>query len=163
VIGIDSMVLVYAGLVPRKSSEKTDKLEELSLRAKLLMHLKKKDTIVLPTIVVSEVLVPVPPAQRGLLVAKLSSMFLFAPFDMPSAVIAADLWARHKQLPADQQYRRRPVLKADAMVVAAAKSQGATEFYSHDKKCRALADLVMTGCDLPTRDPEHPLFPLPRD
>jgi len=39
------------------------------------------------------------------------------------------------------------------MIVAAAKSAGATEFYSHDKRCRALADTVMRGCDLPKSDP----------
>jgi len=53
----------------------------------------------------------------------------------------------------DLQYNQRHVLKADAMIVAAAKSAGATEFYSHDKKCRALAKRVMKSFDLPTRDP----------
>ncbi len=148
------MILVYAGVVPRKSSEKSESLEELSLRAKLLLHMKKSDLIVLPTIAMSEVLVPVPPAQRGLLATKLSDMFLFATFDMHSAVIAADLWTRHKQLPTDMQYKKRHVLKSDAMIIATAKSAGATEFYTHDRKCRALANLVMTACDLPENDPD---------
>ena len=153
-IGIDSMILVYAGVVPRKSSKMSKKLEELSLRAKLLLHMKKSDTIVLPTIAVSEVLVPVPPAQRGLLAAKLSGMFLFAPFDMPSAVIAADLWTRHKKLPTDLQYSKRHILKSDAMIIATAKSAGATELYTHDRKCRALAGLIMTAPHLPQNDPD---------
>jgi hypothetical protein len=59
-IGIDSMILIYAGWVPRKSSHKLDELESLSVRAKLLLHMKQKDTIVFPTVAVSEILVPVP-------------------------------------------------------------------------------------------------------
>ena len=38
------------------------------------------------------------------------------------------------------------------MIVASAKAAGATEFYSHDQKCRNLAGLVMTARDLPTGD-----------
>jgi hypothetical protein len=41
------------------------------------------------------------------------------------------------------------MLRADAMIVASAKGAGATEFYSNDDKCRALADLVMIGRTLP--------------
>lgn len=51
------------------------------------------------------------------------------------------------------QYKERHVLRSDAMIVATAKAAGATEFYSHDRKCRALADIVMTGRELPTHDP----------
>ena len=36
------------------------------------------------------------------------------------------------------------------MIVASARAGGATEFYSHDHKCRALAKLLMTAHDLPT-------------
>ncbi|OHB68289.1 MAG: hypothetical protein A2V70_20405 [Planctomycetes bacterium RBG_13_63_9] len=153
-IGIDSMVLVYAGLVPRKSNEKSEDIKELSLRAKLLLHMKRRDTIVLPTTAMAEVLVPVPEEQRGRVVAILSNMFFVASFDKPSAVIAADLWARHKKLPPDLQYKRRHVLKSDAMIIATAKSAGASEFYTHDRNCRALASLVMTAPSLPENDPD---------
>ncbi len=152
-IGIDSMVLVYAGVVPRKSGKLSKKLEELRVRSTLLLHMHSKDIIVLPTIAISELLVPVPTAQKGVLISQLSSRFLCPPFDMSAATIAAEVWSQHKKLPSDLQYTNRHILRADAMIVASAKSAGATEFYSNDKKCRALADLVMTGCELPTRDP----------
>lgn len=152
-IGIDSMILVYAGLVPRKPGKSSKELEELRVRAKLLLHMHREDIIVLPTIAVSEVLVPVPASQRGVLVTQLSSRFVCPAFDLAAAAIAADLWSRHKKLPGDLQYKSRHVLRADAMIVAGAKSAGATEFYSHDKRCRALADIVMRGCDLPKSDP----------
>lgn len=152
-IGIDSMVLIYAGWVPRKSGKLSKELEELAVRSQLLLHMHSKDIIVLPTIAVAELLVPVPAAQKGELTSKLSSRFLCPSFDMPAAAIAAELWSEHNKLPSNLQYTSRHVLRADAMIVAAARSAGATEFYSNDKRCRALADLVMTGCELPTRDP----------
>ena len=164
-IAIDSMVLVYAGLAPRKSSEKSKEFEELAIRAKFLfdMHLGKgKAPIILPSIAVSEILVPVPEAQRGVLTAKLSSLFVCPAFDLAAAAIAASLWSEYKKLPESSQYKRRHVLRSDAMIVASAKAAGATEFYTHDRKCRTLANLVMIARDLPTNDPEHPLFPLPR-
>jgi len=154
VIGIDSMILIYAGLVPRKSGKLSKYLEELRVRSKLLLHMQGKDTIVLPTIAISELLVPVPAARRGILLTELLARFVCPSFDLSAAAIAAALWSEHKKLRSDLQYKNRHVLRADAMIVATAKSAGATEFYSHDKRCRALADIVMTGRDLPTRDPD---------
>ena len=150
-VGIDSMVLVYAGLVPRKSRKPFP--QELTVRAKVLLHMHQDDTIVLPTIAVSEVLVPVPTSHKGALVATLSGRFVCPSFDLPAAAIAAELWSQHKNLPKDFQYSSRHVLRSDAMIVASVKSAGATEFFSHDRKCRALANLVMTAQDLPKRDP----------
>ena len=151
-VGIDTMVLIFAGVVPRKG-KKSKELEELRVRAQLLLHQMRDETVVLPTIAVAELLVPVPEAKRGQLIATVSGRFMCPSFDLPAAAIAADLWAHHGKLPKDLQYNQRHVLKADAMIVAAAKSAGATEFYSHDKKCRALANRVVKSFDLPTRDP----------
>lgn len=153
-IGIDSMILIYAGWGPRKSDKVSSNAEELGVRSKLLLHMNRKDIIVLPTVAISEILVPVSPAQRGVLLAKLTDRFLCPPFDLPAAAIAADLWSRHKTLPKNLQYTKRQVLRADTMIVATAKVAGATKFYSHDRKCRALANMVMTGCELPVRDPD---------
>jgi hypothetical protein len=44
------------------------------------------------------------------------------------------------------------------MIVASAKAAGATRFYSHDTECRALASLIMTSYDLPTKDSDNPMF-----
>jgi hypothetical protein len=145
------MVLVYAGLVPRKSGKAFP--QELTVRAKILLHVHRNDTIVLPTIAVSEVLVPVPTSQKGALAATLSGRFVCQSFDLPAAAIAAELWSQHKNLPRDLQYHDRHVLRSDAMIVASVKSAGATEFFSHDRKCRALADLVMNAQELPKWDP----------
>jgi hypothetical protein len=155
-VGIDSMILVYAGLVPANPDTKPEDFDELQVRSKLLLHklAKSKTTIFLPTIAVSELLVPVPSAQKGLLIASLEAKFVCPPFDLPAAAIAADLHSQHASLPQDLKYTERRVLKADTMIVASARAAGATDFYSHDKRCRALANLIMKGHDLPTNDPE---------
>lgn len=153
-IGIDSMVLIYAGVVPRKPGKTTEASRELQIRSKILLHMCRKDIIVLPTIAISEVLAPVPTNQRGALLSELAQLYLCSPFDLRAADIAAGILSEYKKSPGGSQYKRH-VLRADAMIVATAKSAGAKDFYSHDKKCRALADLVMTGRDLPTRDPNN--------
>jgi hypothetical protein len=88
------------------------------------------------------------------LIATLSERLVCPSFDLHAAAIAADLWAQHQKLPADLQYTKRHVLKADVMIVASAKAIGATDFYTHDKRCRALAGIMMTAHDLPTDDPD---------
>jgi hypothetical protein len=154
-IGIDSMVLIYAGLVPVNPQSRSQDYEELRIRATLLIHrcAHDKTTIFLPTVAISELLVPVPRVQKGALIAALQKRFVCAPFDLPAAAIAADLWVEHKKLPQDMQYRDRHVLRADTCIVASVFAAGAREFYTHDEKCRALAGLIMTARDLPTRDP----------
>jgi len=154
-VGIDSMILVYAGFVQANLKKHSKDSEDLWVRSKLLLHqiARQNATILLPTIAISELLVPVPKAQKGALIAALEEKFVCPPFDLAAAAIAADLWSQHKKLPQDLQYGNRHVLRADTMIVASVCAAGATEFYSHDRKCLALANLVMKAHDLPTSDP----------
>lgn len=151
---IDTMILVYAGLAPAKSAT-AKQFAQLSARAKLLilMLAQKRETIVVPTIVVSELLVPLPQDLHGRFIAEFQKRFICPPFDLHAAEIAAVLWSKHAKLPQDQQYTQRKLLKADVMIVASAKAAGATDFYSHEKACRTLASQVMQAHDLPKRDP----------
>jgi predicted nucleic acid-binding protein len=156
IVGIDSMILIYAEIVPSKESSRAADFKDLRDRSKLLllMAARKKDTILLPTVAISELLIPVPTSQMGSLIAVLQRKFVCPPFDLRAATIAADLWSQHKKLPQDQQYDKRQILRADAMIVASVLAAGATEFYTHDRKCQTLAGLVMTARDLPIRDPD---------
>ncbi len=156
IVGIDSMILIYAEVVPAKKAARSSDWDDLRVRSKLLLHIaaRKEGMILLPTVAISELLIPVPNAQRGALIAALQKLFVCPAFDLPAASIAADLWSQHRKLPQDQQYDRRQVLRSDSMSIASAKAAGATDFYSHDKKCRNLAALVMTARDLPTDDPD---------
>jgi len=152
IVGLDSMIVVYAGVAPSRKQTRPKNFDELRIRAKILLFQLARDkaTVVFPTIAVAELLVPVPDAQKGILIAALNEKFVCGPFDLPASAIAAELWSRHAELPKELQYRERHVLKADAMILAAAKAAGVTEFYSHDRRCRKLAGLIgMKGRDLP--------------
>jgi len=127
-------------------------IQELHRRARILSAAltEQKATIILPTVVVSELLTGIEPANHGQFLATLQARFLIPPLDLRAAALAAQLWIEHRKLPPDQKLERR-VLKADVLVVASAKVAGATVFYSHDTKARTLANLAkMEARDLPT-------------
>ena len=150
--GIDSMTLIYAGVAPPKSG--VEIAEDLRLRSKLLLYIlgRRESPIILPMIAVSELLVPLSPTQRGALLQELTRRFLCPVFDLRAAALAAELFAEHLQLP-NRHYPDRTVLKADLMIVASAKAAGATEFFSNDPHCRALAKLAgLKDRELPTGD-----------
>lgn len=146
------MVLIYAGLAPRSSQGSAER-DELAVRSKILLKMHEDGTIVLPTTCAAEIAVPIPMALRAPFMGKLAERFTCHPFDLHAAAIAADLWQHSKKLPRSTHYKDRHLLKADIMVVASAKAAGATQFYSHDQKCRALAKHVMQAHDLPKDDP----------
>ena len=156
IAGIDSQILVYAGLVPKKSGRAplSEDDKRLSFRATILLNNLKDETVVLPMLAVAELLVPVALSKRGSLITALSEMFSCPDFDEKAAAIAAEIWAKYKTVPADQRYENRHVMRVDALIVASAKSAGATDFYTNDDNCRALANLVMKGRELPTHSEE---------
>jgi hypothetical protein len=156
IFGIDSNIVVYAGLVPlaASSSAKSAEWINFSRRAKILLHELRDQMVVLPMIAVAEVLVPVPVKRHGQLIATLKGHFLCAEFGDRAATIAADLWARYKNVPPNLRYDSRFTMLADVKIIASAKAVGATVFYTNDENCQALADLVMQGKGLPKNSSE---------
>jgi hypothetical protein len=110
--------------------------------------------VVLPMVAVSELLVPVPASKRGAIITTLGEMFVCPDYDQKAAAIAADIWAKYKEIPSNQRYENRHVMRVDVLIVASAKAAGATEFFTNDDNCRALANLVMKGRPLPTHSEE---------
>ena len=147
-IGLDSMIVVYAGFAPTKTAattEEAQKRKELALRAAFFSTSTKGMFSFCPQLLYRKFLCRSGASQRGGVTSALSERFNCPIFDLQAASIAADLWVRHKNLPPDQRYQSRQLLRANAMIVASAKAAGATCFYSHDKNCRTLAALVMTA------------------
>jgi predicted nucleic acid-binding protein len=120
-------------------------------RAKILLRQLDDDkaTIIVPTVVVAELLVPLRPAQHGEFIAELRRRFFCPPLELQAAALAAELWRKHRGLPKSQQ-AKRTTLKADVLIIATARVAGASIFYSHEPKCRRLAKLAkMEARDLP--------------
>jgi hypothetical protein len=94
-------------------------------------------------------------------IGSLTKRFNCRPLDLQAASIAAEVWADYEaEAPADEdQYNDRHVLRADTLIVGTVKAAGVTAFYSHDRKCRALAKRVLSRVlDIPPRDPKGNLF-----
>ncbi len=156
IAGIDSNILIYAGLVPKSasSSAASPEQQELTRRAKILLHELREAQVVLPMDAIAELLIPVPKSKHGLVIIALRELFICPDFNDQAASIAADLWAKYKGVPTDQKYENKHVMRADAKIVATAKAAGATVFYSNDANCRTLANLIMAGKELPKASQE---------
>ena len=149
-IGIDANLLIYAGIVPKKSKDNTKKLKDLTRRSGILFDNLQGNILAISSIALAEVLVPVSNKKKGKLISELSKRFVIADFTIQAATIASSLWAEHKKLPADEQYDKRIVLSADTKIIASLKAVGVSTMYSHDRKCRKIANLTMDAFDLPT-------------
>jgi predicted nucleic acid-binding protein len=153
-VGIDTMILLWAMPEPHFKGKKqiNQDVAEMQRRALLLLStLQEEDAdVVVPTITASEWLAGIDPVKHGTFLAKLDSFFTLAPFDPPSAALAAKLFQKVYELPKAEK-PTRVCLKADVMIIASAKISGAAKFYSHDEKVRKIAVLAgMAGIDLPT-------------
>ncbi len=127
-------------------------IAEKQRRARILLQdlTDKKALIVVPTVVVAELLTPVPVARHGAFISRLQERFFVKGLDVKNSSVAADLWTRHRTLPVAVR-SERSILKADTLIIATARVGGATSFYSHDRKFRALVELAgMEPHDLPT-------------
>ncbi len=148
---LDTQIVIWGVL--RQAGEAQ---REFQRRARWLLHeLENADTqIVLPTIVLSELMVPMSPEQRASFLETAREQFAVVPFDDRAADIAAGLWQKHRKL-RKQDRTSRQVMKADVLILASAYAAGARVTYSHDRKCRRLAELLpdMVARDLPRQPP----------
>jgi predicted nucleic acid-binding protein len=117
----------------------------------LLFDLEEaKAKIVIPSLVLTELLLPIDSQHHGTFLAVMSQRFYCPPYDLPSTSLAARLWQRGRTLPPEER-GKRAVLKADAMIVATAKQHGARFFYTDDGNCRKLAEWAgLVARPLPT-------------
>lgn len=147
IVALDTNILIW-GLQEHKPGAKSDLLR----RAKILLRQLDEDcaNVLVPSVVVAELLVGIPPEKHGSIVHELRKRFLCPSLDLHAASIAAELWQKHRRLPPKDQIKRS-TLKADVLIIATAASAGAQRFYSHDPKCRRLARAAkLDAHDLPT-------------
>lgn len=148
-VAVDTMVLIW-GI--RAGSKLDPPNKELRRRAKILLESldEEKQEIIVPTIVVAELLTPVPHEKHIDFISELRRRFICPPFDLQCAALAAEFWQKHRRLAKGQQLKRS-TLKADVLIVATASVAGARTFYSSDPRCRSLGVLAgMDSRDLPT-------------
>lgn len=124
---------------------------EKAVRARILLDMLGDAQIVLPSIVLTELLRPMDHSKHAGFIAKAKESFLIVEFNEFAASRSAQLWALHRQQNPDTEDRQR--LRHDVLVVGTAWSVNVREFYSDDRRCRALAALAgITAKELP---PKH--------
>jgi hypothetical protein len=151
-VGVDTMIMIW-GLQKVKPRVTTQDVAKLIERAGILFQNLKdqKEQIIVPTIVVAELLCPIDPKDHGDFVSEIQKRFFCPPFDLAACALSAKLWQFHKELADKEKHTSRPALKADVMIIATAKTAGASTFYSHEARCRKLAEHAgMKASDLPT-------------
>ena len=122
--------------------------------------------IIVPSVVVSEYLIPTQESDHRNIIAAMSRRFIVAPFDVRCTSLAAALFYPGKSArglgKAVGHPAARVVLRADCLIAATAKLAGATRFYSNDAPCRETAKLAgMQPEDLPDIPPS--IFQVPSE
>lgn len=138
VVALDTMTIIWG---MRRS--KKDAGADLQRRASILPRQldDEKSTVVVPSVVVAELLAGIDKEKHGDMIAELRRRFVCPSFDPHAASIAATLWQAHRKLAKSEQLSRS-VLKAEVMIIATAAAAECRVIYSHDPKCRRLAQLA---------------------
>jgi predicted nucleic acid-binding protein len=157
-VALDTMVLIWglAKLGSRRGNPRQPDLVDLQTRSLILIDMleEAKETVIVPTVTVGELLLGVKPDRHDDFLAEIQARFFCPPFDLRAAAMAAKLWQTHRELPKSEQLERK-LLRADVMIVATAKVAGAARFYSHEPKMRRLAEHAgLEAFQLPVRHPD---------
>lgn len=157
-ICIDAMILIWGFHKPHykpKAKPRNQDVGEMRRRSRLFLRTleEEEETVMVPAIAVSEVLLGIPPKDHGDFIATLQESFFLPPYDLRAASLAARLWQETRELPKSEQ-PVRSTLRSDVMIVATAKVAKAKAIYSHDENLRKLAVRAgMEAYDLPTHSP----------
>ncbi|MCC7316494.1 MAG: PIN domain-containing protein [Planctomycetes bacterium] len=152
IVAIDSNTMVFGF---RKQGTK----QQLEKAANLLAELDEEGVqIIIPSVALSEYLIPISAKKHNEVIAQLSKRYIIAPFDAKCATVAARLFAIGRQQRGAGKENVRKTLRADSLIIATASVHGAMEFYSDDDDCRRLASHVprLTAKELPAI--AHSLF-----
>lgn len=155
-VALDAHVLIWAlpfGISDRtKKKKQNDHLREMQRRSAILIKELERDKqiVIVPLVSVAEFLVGIRQEHHASVIAQFHSRFICPPFDIRACALAAKLEQTHRGFPKSEQVERKH-LRADAMIVATAKVNGASKFYSHEAACRRMAqEANMIAEDLPT-------------
>lgn len=180
VVCLDSQVFVW-GIKKQATVGQEDMIPLAQGFLRLLD--KEQPLILVPSVVLFELLLPLPPKEHAHFVGRFWSDFMVVPFDVPAAQHAAAVWYTKKDDGTVQAVKEdlgasRTAIKADVQIIGTAIAHGATCIYSHDEPLKKLAEgfidvFPMTmeptlfDAELPTvtsvQDPEPPVSGITED
>lgn len=139
---LDTNVLIWG--IKRQAEQGQEHMIERASR--FIHHLDKRGVrCTVPSVVIAELLMPLPVSEHRSFVALVSENFIVPSFNTITASFFAKVWQNKKgqiQIP-------RQEMKFDAMVVATALSVGATCIYSNDPHIVSIAQGHIDCKDIP--------------
>lgn len=158
---VDTHILIWA--IKEQASPGQEDLVPKAKR--FLRYLESEKLIVLiPSIVVAELLMRVPPDLHPMVTNLLDKSFVIPSFDLQASTHFARIWQDRQnegvieELQLNYQAKREE-LKADCMIVAIAIANGAECIYSHDNKLKIFAEAHIQVIEIPNIPEQQTLFP----
>jgi predicted nucleic acid-binding protein len=143
IVCVDTNILCWAVLeiIPSQN-------EHLVPLAKKFMQwlIHEKHEIILPTVIIGELLLPLPEDRHPAVLASLTNQFMIAEYNLRAAQLFAQIRRSAETVnkfrnrsTLDPQLTRRELI-ADAMIVATAMAHRANILYTHDKGLLNIAE-----------------------
>ena len=154
---LDTMILVWGIQNNAKPTQQAENLKAISLIDKLD---KQKTKIIIPTIVLGEYLVRIPPEHHLATANQLNKRFQLIPFDAQCAQQFANLWRANEDRLAElyAMGSTRKLIKADCMILATAIVRGVDCIYSHDPHLEKLSQGYIEIRKMPEAAAQLPMF-----
>ena len=138
--------------------QKTARQEQKDMISKTERFFKHLDDnhakVLIPSVVLSEFLMPIPAAEMGTYLQKFEEKFMVIPYDAMAALEFAKIWQSKQEDDTIQVLRHEGFskhhLKVDSMIVATAINQKATCIYSHDSGLNKLASGYIAVKEIPS-------------
>jgi len=158
---LDTHILIWA----IKEQASPGQEDMVSKAQRFLKQLESQKIIVLvPSIVVAEILMPVPPELHAMVINLLDRSFVIPPFDLQASTNFAKIWQNRQHQGIVEELQRnhqakREELKADCMIVAIAITRGSECIYSYDNKLKLFAKGYIEVREIPIILEQKTLFP----
>jgi predicted nucleic acid-binding protein len=150
VVCLDTNILIWA-----IKEQATPGQEAMIARAKRFLRKLDQDgaQVIIPSLIIAELLMPVPVEHHAAFTNLIERSFIVAPFDVKAAIHFVRIWQQKRKHESIRELveagKTKGELKADAMIVAIAVSQGASCLYTHDGPMRKVADGFIRVSDIP--------------
>ena len=138
-ICFDTQVLIWG--IKEQATEGQE--DNIALAKRFIDKLSNDDYVLIPSIVMAEFLIPIPPELHATVINLFKKNYIIAPFDAFAASKFSLIWQTNKPKETKNQlakdYTTRAELRADSMIVATAVAQKAECIYSYDKWVKTFA------------------------
>jgi predicted nucleic acid-binding protein len=155
----DNHVLIW-GIKEQSTEGQEDKI---ALAKSFIENLKNDDLVIIPSIVLAEFLIPIPPQLHAMVINLFTKKFLIAPFDALAASKFSLIWQTNKPPEVAKQLieddATKAELRADSMIVATAVAQKAECIYSYDKGIKSFAKGFIEVKEIPFLPKQSTSFP----